>query len=294
MAKKNWNALQVQYIKAYAKTGISIMEWCKKKGINFATAKRYIKKPETAFAQLDENKQREVKAKVKASLKADIERTQKRTAKQIAKSQAQLEVQHIESKEDLEDKLEEDCAKSCEVGSKTAKFSEENCETAQGVSQIDEKTAKNFESRARQSAKVTKHGGYARFFRDKSNFDVVRDFSLDDEIDLMRQRAISAIESIERFRADLAKCTNAEDKEITIKLIKSAEAALDRAVARIESLNNTNKNIALTLETIELRKAQTKETLLKADKLAQELGAKAANKNKVEYVMNFLGGDDED
>ena len=51
MAKKNWNALQVEYIKSYAKTGISIVDWCKKKGINFATAKRYIKKPETVFSQ---------------------------------------------------------------------------------------------------------------------------------------------------------------------------------------------------------------------------------------------------
>lgn len=281
MAKKNWNALQVEYIKSYAKTGISIMEWCKKKGINFATAKRYIKKPETAFAQLDENKQKEVKAKVKASLKADIEKAQKRSAKQIAKSQVQLETQQIESKEDLEEKCEDSCAKSCEAVSETAK-------SANVANKSAKQTAKILEGRP------IIHGGYARFFKDKSNFDVVKDFSLEDEIDLMRQRAISAIESIERFRTDLAKCTNAEDKEITFKLIKSAEAALDRAVARIESLNNTNKNIALTLETIELRKAQTKETLLKADKLAQELSAKAAGRNKVEYVMDFLGGDDED
>lgn len=287
MAKKDWNALQIEYIKAYAKTGISIMDWCKKKGLNPASAKRYIKKPETAFAQLDENKQKEVKEKVKASLKADIERAEKRTAKQIAKSQAQLEAQRIESKEDLEEKCEVDCVNNCEVSSETAKFSEENCEVAQKKSQIDGKPTRKLESRALQSAKVTKHGGYARFFKDKSNFDVVKDFSLEDEIDLMRQRAISAIGSVEKFTSDLAKCTTAEDKEITFKLIKSAEAALDRAVARIESLNNTNKNIALTLETIELRKAQTQETLLKADKLKQELSTKSSARNAVLFNLEL-------
>lgn len=281
MAKKNWNALQVEYIKSYAKTGISIMEWCKKKGINFATAKRYIKKPETAFAQLEEGEQKEFKAKVKASLKADIERTQKRTAKQIAKSKAQSEMQQIESKEDLEDKCEVICAKSCEEAQKTAK-------SANVANESAKQTAKKLEGRP------IIHGGYARFFKDKSNFDVVRDFSLDDEIDLMRQRAISAIESIERFTEQLSKCETSEERETVYSLINAAQNALDRAVARVESLSHTNNNIALTLETIELRKAQTKETLLKADKLAQELGAKAANKNKVEYVMNFLGGDDED
>lgn len=261
MAKKNWNALQIEYIKSYARTGVSVMEWCRKKGLNFASAKRYIKKPETAFAQLEEIQKgdnREVKAIKKA-------------AKNIANKNAKSEV--IESKENLE----QNCEIDCEIAKQAAKSANVAKETAKVL-----------------GGRPIIHGGYARFFKDKSAFDVVVDFSLKDEIDLMRQRAISAIESIEKFTADLARCTTAEDKEITFKLIKSAEAALDRAVGRIESLNSTNNNIALTLETIELRKAQTKETLLKANKLAQELGAKAASKHKVEYTMDFTGSYDED
>lgn len=264
MAKKDWNALQIEYIKTYAKTGVSVMEWCRRKGLNFATAKRYIKKPETAFAQMEEIQKgdnREVKAIKKA-------------AKNIANKNAKSEV--IESKEDLE----ENCEINCEIAKQTAKSANVANETAK-------QTAKVLEGRP------IIHGGYARFFKDKSAFDVVVDFSLKDEIDLMRQRAISAIESIEKFTADLVRCETAEDKEITFKLIKSAEAALDRAVGRIESLNSTNNNIALTLETIELRKAQTKETLLKADKLAQELGAKAASKHKVEYAIDFYDDEEE-
>lgn len=263
MAKKDWNALQIEYIKSYAKTGVSVMEWCRKKGLNFASAKRYIKKPETAFAQMEEIQKgdnREVKA---------IKKAVKNNANKPAKSEV------IESKEDLE----ENCEINCESANKTAKVEQENYEIAIKV---------------KQSAKMVKHGGYARYFKDKSAFDVVVDFSLKDEIDLMRQRAISSIESIEKFTADLERCKTAEDKEIVHKLIHSAQNALDRAVARIESLNHTNNNIALTLETIELRKAQTKETLLKADKLAQELGAKAASKHKVEYTMDFTGSYDED
>ena len=149
-------------------------------------------------------------------------------------------------------------------------------------------------TRAKQSAKMVKHGGYARYFKDKSAFDVVVDFSLKDEIDLMRQRAVASIENLEKFTDDLKRCTTADDKEVTYKLINAAQNALDRAVARIESLSRTNNDIDLVLETIELRKAQTKETLLKADKLAQELGARAASKHKVEYTMDFTGGDDED
>ena len=257
MARKNWNALQIEYIKSYAKTGVSVSEWCRKKGLNFATAKRYIKKPETAFAQLDEiqnGDNREVKA-IKKAVKNNVNKI------------AELEV--VESKEDLE----ENCEINCEIANETAKPSRFSSEL--------------------QSQRRTKHGGYARYFKDKSAFDVVVDFGLKDEIDLMRQRAIASIENLEKFTDDLKRCTTADDKEVTYKLINAAQNALDRAVARIESLSRTNNDIDLVLETIELRKAQTKETLLKADKLAQELGVRAASKNKVEYSIDF-GGDDED
>ena len=246
MAKKDWNALQIEYIKAYAKTGVSIMDWCKKKGLNFATAKRYIKKPETVFENCE-------------------------SANKTTKSEV------IENKEDLD----KNCEINCEIAKQTAKSANVANETAK-------QTAKVLEGRP------IIHGGYARFFKDKSAFDVVVDFSLKDEIDLMRQRAISSIENLEKFTDDLKRCTTAEDKEVTYKLIIAAQNALDRAVARIESLSRTNKDIGLVLETIELRKAQTKETLLKADKLAQELGARAASKHKVEYAIDFMGDDNED
>lgn len=248
MAKKDWNALQIEYIKAYAKSGVSVMEWCRKKSLNFASAKRYIKKPETVFENCE-------------------------SANKTTKSEV------IENKEDLD----KNCETSCESSNKTAKVIQEKTETA-----------KEFATKVKQSAKMVKHGGYARYFKDKSAFDVVVDFSLKDEIDLMRQRAISSIENLEKFTDDLKRCSTAEDKEVTYKLIIAAQNALDRAVARIESLSRTNKDIGLVLETIELRKAQTKETLLKADKLAQELGARAASKHKVEYAIDFMGGDDED
>ncbi|MBS6026362.1 MAG: terminase [Haemophilus pittmaniae] len=246
MAKKDWDALQIEYIKAYAKTGVSIMDWCKKKGLNFATAKRYIKKPETVFENCE-------------------------SANKTTKSEV------IENKEDLD----KNCEINCEIAKQTAKSANVANETAK-------QTAKVLEGRP------IIHGGYARFFKDKSAFDVVVDFGLKDEIDLMRQRAISSIENLEKFTDDLKRCSTAEDKEVTYKLIIAAQNALDRAVARIESLSRTNKDIGLVLETIELRKAQTKETLLKADKLAQELGARAASKHKVEYAIDFMGDDNED
>ncbi|WP_258172532.1 hypothetical protein BV169_007790 [Haemophilus influenzae] len=86
MAKKDWNALQIEYIKTYAKTGVSVMEWCRRKGLNFATAKRYIKKPETIFENCES---------VNKTTKSEV----------------------IENKEDLD----KNCETNCESVNKTAK-----------------------------------------------------------------------------------------------------------------------------------------------------------------------------
>lgn len=244
MTRQNWQALQIEYIRAYAKTGISIQAWCEKKGLNFASAKRYIKKPETVFAKPQ-------------NCETNCETGgEKKPTETIG--------------------YEQNCETNCEMDCETAKLEQENCETAKEIAK-----------RAQHSAKVSKHGGYARYFKDKSAFDVVVDFSLKDEVDLMRQRAIAAIESIERFTALLEKAETSEDKELYAKLIKSAENALDRAVARVESLSGTDNQIALTLATIELRKAQTKKTLIEADKLEQEMNAKVAANEKIQFIQEF-------
>lgn len=234
MARLNWKALQVEYIKAYAKTGVSIQAWCEKKGINYATAKRYIKKPETVFND-------------------DLN--------------CETENQNCENKnQDKSVGYEENCETNCEI----------NCETA--------KTAKVVK---KITGRPPIHSGYARYFRDKSTFDDIVDFGLKDEIDLMRQRAVSAIQSIEQFKSDLKTAVDKKERLVLLELIESAEQALDRAVARIGSLSDTKSSIQLTLETIELRKAQTKETLLKADKLAQELNIKNNGRNTVQFLDDF-------
>lgn len=45
MSKPDWGAEQQQYIAAHSRTGISPAAWCEERGLNYATARRYIKKP---------------------------------------------------------------------------------------------------------------------------------------------------------------------------------------------------------------------------------------------------------
>lgn len=43
MAKPDWGALQHQFLADHAKSGISPKDWCEAQGLNYASAKRYIK-----------------------------------------------------------------------------------------------------------------------------------------------------------------------------------------------------------------------------------------------------------
>jgi len=45
MAKPDWGELQQRFLSDHAATGVSPKEWCKAQGLNYATARRYIKKP---------------------------------------------------------------------------------------------------------------------------------------------------------------------------------------------------------------------------------------------------------
>ncbi|WP_154063873.1 terminase small subunit, partial [Klebsiella pneumoniae] len=45
MAKPDWGELQQRFLSNHAATGVSPKDWCEAQGLNYATARRYIKKP---------------------------------------------------------------------------------------------------------------------------------------------------------------------------------------------------------------------------------------------------------
>lgn len=51
MAKQDWSELQKQFLSDHAESGISPKEWSKSQGLNYETARRYIKRPAVQSAQ---------------------------------------------------------------------------------------------------------------------------------------------------------------------------------------------------------------------------------------------------
>lgn len=59
MAKHDWIKLQADFLEAHEKTGIKVNEWCEQQGLNYSSARRYIKITKT-------------KAKIKTKTKAKV------------------------------------------------------------------------------------------------------------------------------------------------------------------------------------------------------------------------------
>lgn len=51
MAKPDWGELQQRFLSEHAATGVSPKEWCEAQGLNYATARRYIKKTSAQTAR---------------------------------------------------------------------------------------------------------------------------------------------------------------------------------------------------------------------------------------------------
>ncbi|MFH2559895.1 terminase small subunit [Klebsiella pneumoniae] len=51
MAKPDWGELQQRFLSDHAATGVSPKDWCEAQGLNYATARRYLKKPTAQTAQ---------------------------------------------------------------------------------------------------------------------------------------------------------------------------------------------------------------------------------------------------
>ena len=61
MAKPDWGELQQRFLSDHAATGVSPKDWCEAQGLNYATARRYIKKPTAQTAQKSAQKKPHIK-----------------------------------------------------------------------------------------------------------------------------------------------------------------------------------------------------------------------------------------
>ncbi|EJJ4130241.1 hypothetical protein Q6Z07_001916 [Salmonella enterica] len=202
MAKPDWGALQHQFLAEHAKSGISPKDWCEAQGLNYASAKRYIK-----IANGGANSQKKNANKTANSQKGKV-------SKQGASANA--------------DKHKKSTTASNSQETKPIRGSRRSPPT------------NPFKPGNQQALK---HGGYGRrmLLSDAITEDA-QALTLDDELFWLRAANLTAAENIGRWQAELELAGDEKAKEL-YELISSAQKAMHRNTARIESLEYTKGSI---------------------------------------------------
>ncbi|HHH3224792.1 TPA: hypothetical protein ACPZX1_002342 [Enterobacter asburiae] len=203
MAKPDWGALQHQFLSEHAKTGISPKDWCQAQGLNYSTAKRYIK-----IANGSAN-------------------SQKKIANKTANSQAKKGDKARGSKPS-----DGDCESSNAANPPDTK-----------PERVRRNVVTNHPPFQPGNQNALKHGGYGRrmLLSDAITEDA-KLLTLDDELFWLRAANLTAAENIGRWQAELELADDDKAKDLH-SLISSAEKAMHRNTQRIESLEYTKGSI---------------------------------------------------
>ncbi|HEE9822328.1 MULTISPECIES: hypothetical protein [unclassified Citrobacter] len=203
MAKPDWGDLQKRFLSEHAKTGISPRDWCEAQGLNYSSAKRYIK-----VTNYGAN-------------------SQKGNAKKSANSQKPNKSQREHNK------------------AKPEECDSQDGEISPGAKPIrGSRHAPPIKPFQPGNQHALKHGGYGRrmLLSDAVTEDA-QALTLDDELFWLRAANLTAAENIGRWQAELELATDDKAKDLH-SLISSAEKAMHRNTARIESLEYTKGNLA--------------------------------------------------
>ncbi|MDM2860711.1 hypothetical protein OGY14_00670 [Citrobacter sp. Cpo073] len=225
MAKPDWGALQHQFLAEHAKTGISPKDWCEAQGLNYASAKRYIK-----VTNYGAN-------------------SQKATAKKSANSQKPNTAQ-----KGRKPKETTNCESPKSANSGGAKPERRK---RWGVN--------NHPPFEPGNQHALKHGGYGRrmLLSDAVTEDA-HALTLDDELFWLRAANLTAAENIGRWQAELELATDDKAKDLQ-SLISAAEKAMHRNTARIESLEYTKGSITKMQVDAAYREAATEKVEMEID-----------------------------
>lgn len=248
----DWKQLQLQFLADNDKTGITAKEWCHQRGLNYQSARRYIKmrtaQNKTAQSNNVRNAQPETaqskKVRKVENIKGENESVKKRTnSKSEPTNKAKRKIKSSSSKFKNGKPGNPHPSQSFEVGNQHAR----------------------------------KHGGYSARFDDQSLFDEAAQMSLEEELKLCRARALNCIDTMKKIRTDMANADSVDQRIELYNAITSTEQALDRNIVRIESITKTLSSIRIDavneqkiMKDTDRIEAATTKLKLEADKLAKE------------------------
>ncbi|MBQ4676992.1 terminase [Aeromonas hydrophila] len=283
MAKTDWAQLNAEFLQEHEATGISAKDWCDSRGLNYNSARRYLKSRGQSPAQSDKS----------------------RVAAQSAHSEVRKTAQSAQS---AQAKGNEAKAKGGERrGERSSASPHTSADSAQNPKTNGRDSSGRFtEGNPGNPNPVTKwkpgdrpaltHGGYAKFLDAEELFDQARELQLRDELEFTRARVISVTQLLKGLQQDLVTATEMTDRIALYDKILKAEQALDRNIQRIESIERTLS--ALMVDAVNVPKieedtrrirAATRKLTAEADRLEKDGGSEATPVSEMVSELHDMG-----
>ena len=284
MAKTDWAQLNAEFLQEHEATGISAKDWCDSRGLNYNSARRYLKSRGQSPAQPDKS----------------------RVAAQSAHSEVRKTAQSAQSAQ----------AKGNEAKAKGGERRGEKSSASTKSQPEPEQTSKNkgrdgsgrfvrgeYEGNPNPPANIKPgmqiaktHGGYAQFLEADELFDQAEALRLRDELIFTRARVISVTKTLKNLQQDLLDATEMTDRIALYDKILKAEQALDRNITRIESIERTLSTLmidAVTGPKIEADtkriEAATRKLTAEADRLEKDGGSEATPVSEMVSELHDMG-----
>lgn len=244
MAKPDWGALQDQFLAEHAKSGISPKDWCEAQGLNYATAKRYIK-----VANYGANSQKKTGNKTANSQKG-----------KVGNSRPDLPL-----------------PENCETGKNAKPPDTKPIRGSRTAPPVNPFPPGN-------QAALKHGGYARRMLWTDAVTEDARALTLEDELFRLRAANLVAAESIGRWTTQLEDVEEPQARKVLMDNIGAADKAMMRNTVRIESLERTLATLAIDREMPlkviadrEYRAAATEKVSLEADRLRRDAGIDDGN-----------------
>ncbi|WP_429046793.1 terminase [Aeromonas veronii] len=289
----DWSALQMAFTQAHAKSGIAAKEWCEQQGLNYHSARRYIK-PRIAQLGMQSAQDSAQFSRGKVRNSGQSAQSDMRTDEKIAQSeQSKDRAQGRSSSSNLTP-----TGSSLNPKNNLASGRDENGRFTEGhrksVGNAGNPHPRVNIKPGMQIAKA--HGGYAQFLDSPELFDQAEELRLRDELIFTRARVISVTKTLKALQQDLATATEMADRNALYEKLLKAEQALDRNIQRIESIERTLSAMridAVTGPKIEADtkriQAATRKLTAEADRLQKDGGSESTPVSEMVSELQGMG-----
>ena len=236
MAKTDWDSAAKLFAMENERTGISVQDWCDQNGLNYQSARRYLKT----------RGQSATKSKTSRTASQSSKKSQKKTAQIAQKSVRKTNAQNnsAQIKECANAQIEPEFDDDVELGEPDNP--EYNGRDEKGKFAKGNPGNQNPSHSFPEGHQINRtHGGYAKYFDEPEVFDEVDELSIIDEIRFVRARIIVCTKSLNKIQQDLAVVETLSERVSLYESYVRAEQALDRNIARVESLTRTLSGLQL-------------------------------------------------